>query len=107
MHSPDQTNPLPSDPPTHKQRCTPKTDRSTEATRRDLVAKIRAYIASQQASGNQSIQLLDLDSQFDWWSMSEGDRAKIFDDGIHYTDYGYQQHLAGLIYTGLVKILKL
>jgi hypothetical protein len=37
--------------------------------------------------------------------MPADQRSRILDDGVHLTDYGYQQYLSGLIYDGLVKIL--
>jgi lysophospholipase L1-like esterase len=79
--------------------------RQGEATRRALVAKMKAAVAAARARGDASLQLLDLEKPFDWWSMSPEQRKQIFDDGVHLTDYGYQQYMAGLIYDGMVKIL--
>lgn len=78
-----------------------------EATRKELVAKIKAAVKQQHKAGDGSLQLLDLEPQFDWWSMSPEKRKKVFDDGVHLTDWGYQQYLAGLIFDGLVKIAKI
>jgi hypothetical protein len=77
-----------------------------EKVRRELVPKIRAAIAAQQAQGDQSVQLLDLESQLDFSNMGQDQRSKILDDGVHLTEYGYS-YLGGLIYNGLVKILKI
>jgi lysophospholipase L1-like esterase len=79
--------------------------RAGEATRRALVAKIKAAVAGARARGDSSLQLLDLEKPFDWWSMTPEQRGRIFDDGVHLTDYGYQQYMAALIYDGLVKLL--
>lgn len=80
--------------------------RSGEPRRRELVAKVKNYITKKNKDGDHSLQLLDLEPQFNWYGMDAQQRAKIFDDGVHMTDYGYQQYMAGLIYNGLVNILK-
>jgi hypothetical protein len=59
------------DPPGRPQRAAPQPlepRRSQgEATRRDLVARIRGAVSEAQRSGNSALQLLDLEGAFDWW----------------------------------------
>ncbi|GBF99341.1 GDSL-like lipase acylhydrolase [Raphidocelis subcapitata] len=83
----------------------PTTIAQGEATRRDLVGRIRGAVSEAQRGGDSSLQLLDLEGAFDWSKMPADQRSRILDDGLHLTDYGYQQYLSGLIYDGLVKIL--
>lgn len=82
-------------------------DREGEATRKALVSRIKAAVRDHRKAGDASLQLLDLEPEINWWAMSPEQRAKVYDDGVHLTDYGYQQRLAQLIFDGLVKILKI
>lgn len=84
---------------------------SIEPRRQALNAKTRraAAEALRQAGGGgggggraaPGVLLLDLEKSFD---LKDG---RVYDDGLHFTDYGYQQHLSGLVYDGLVRLLRL
>ena len=41
------------------------------------MAKIKATVKQQHKAGDSSLQLLDLEPQFDWWSMSPEKRKKV------------------------------
>lgn len=83
----------------------PNKYKSGEPARRELVGRIKATVADLNRAGDRSVLLLDLERPFDLDAMAGEQRARVFDDGLHLTDYGYQQYLAGLIYDGLVKAM--
>lgn len=60
-----------------------------ENQRRDLTGRVRQYVAEQNASGNQGLVLVDMESAFDYYKLSEQRRKELFDDGIHLTQAGY------------------
>lgn len=76
-----------------------------EPVRRDLVKSIKAAVRDANGAGDKSLHLLDLERKFDWYRMEPSERGKVFDDGVHLTDFGYQQMLAPAIYQGLVKVM--
>jgi lysophospholipase L1-like esterase len=63
-------------------------------------------VKQQQAAGNWSVYILDLEKQMNWFAMSDAQRKSLFDDGLHFTEYGYSV-LGGYIADGLRKVMKI
>jgi lysophospholipase L1-like esterase len=76
------------------------------AQRLKLNADLKAWVKQQQAAGNWSVYILDLEKQMNWFAMNEAQRKALFDDGLHFTENGYSV-LGGYIADGLRKVLKI
>ena len=76
-----------------------------EKNRRELNKNIRAYVKQQQAKGDWSLYLLNLEKKLDWHNMPRDQRDLLFDDGLHLTEPGYKQ-LGEWVTEGLTKIMK-
>lgn len=75
-----------------------------ENQRRDLTSKVRQYVAEQNAAGNSGLVLVDMESNFDYYKLSEQRRKELFDDGIHLTQAGYDL-MGDLVYQALVRAM--
>lgn len=75
-----------------------------ENQRRELTSKVRQYVAEQNASGNSGLVLVDMESAFDYYKLSEQRRKELFDDGIHLTQAGYDL-MGDLVYQALVRAM--
>jgi lysophospholipase L1-like esterase len=75
-----------------------------ENQRRDLTGRVRQYVAEQNASGNQGLALVDMESAFDYYKLSEQRRKELFDDGIHLTQAGYNL-MGDLVYQALERAM--
>lgn len=76
-------------------------DDTFESQRRELAAKVRAYIAQQRGAGNRGLVLVDMERDFDYFRLPEDRRRQLFDDGVHLTQAGYE-HMGQLAYQGLL-----
>jgi lysophospholipase L1-like esterase len=75
-----------------------------ENQRQDLTGRVRQYVAEQNASGNQGLVLVDMESAFDYYKLSEQRRKELFDDGIHLTQAGYNL-MGDLVYQALERAM--
>jgi lysophospholipase L1-like esterase len=66
---------------------------------------VRQYIMQQNAAGNAGLQLVDMETTFDYYKLSEQSRKELFDDGIHLTQKGYEL-MGDLVYKGFEKALQ-
>ena len=77
---------------------------SAERRRQQLNTLIRNYVDQQLAAGDTSIQIISLENELDWKTMTDQRKKRLFDDGLHFTKYGYRE-LARLMFERLVKVL--
>jgi lysophospholipase L1-like esterase len=79
---------------------------SAEARRQQLNALIRGYAKLQQTVGDKAFHTISLEHELDWRAMTEQRKKRLFEDGLHFTKYGYRE-LGRLMYESLVKVLEL